>query len=301
MIDFSGQRSTCRTSATGYRTSRPPIALMTPLPSETKNYLNLKRNNDVGNGRRWVTPEAVKRGRAYASQPRLDPAQPGGNMAEMIGSLKDEFPDKYLFAEDLHGKPVDVTIAAMNSDSLVTEGGKKRSVVVTFAGKKKVLVLNKTNAHLINEIFPLAPGESLKSWVGKRITIYPTQTKFKGEVVDCIRVYGSLDLPADKRVYVKQGFSKVAMTLHAVKAGADVKAAVQATRETIDRGAMALGKPFELDPQPATDVLDAWDILGWTTEERKSDSDKWPGGYNDPAYLSHLGALIDQMNAQEAS
>lgn len=63
MIDFSGQRSTCRTSATGHRTSRPPIALTTPLPSETNNYLNLKRNNDVGNGRRWVTPEAVYAGK----------------------------------------------------------------------------------------------------------------------------------------------------------------------------------------------------------------------------------------------
>lgn len=216
-----------------------------------------------------------------------------------IGGLKEEFPDKYLFAEDLNKKAVTLTIGAINKDVLVTAKGKKNGIILTFVGAKKLLVLNKTNASLINEIFPVV--KSLREWVGKRITIFPTQCSLGGETVDCIRIWGSPELPADKEVMVKAGLKRVAWTLHAVKAGADVKAAVQATRETIDRGAMSPGKPFEFDPQPATEVMDAWDILGWTTEERKSDSDKWPGGYNDPAYLTHLGALIDQMNAQEAS
>jgi hypothetical protein len=217
-------------------------------------------------------------------------AEPG------LGSLKDEFPDKYLFAEDLKGKPVDLTIAAMNSDSLVTEAGKKRAVVVTFAGKKKVLVLNKTNAHLINEIFPLAPGESMKSWVGKRITIYPTQTKMKGEVVDCIRVYGSLDLAADKKVWVKQGFSKVAMTLHAVKASPE------RPTSTVTSATTGAVQTTTWDAKPDESIIEAWVALGWTQDEGQKDWHKWtlanPGGTD---YLAHLSTLIDQMNAEEAS
>lgn len=209
-----------------------------------------------------------------------------------LGSLKDEFPDKYLFAEDFLGKPATLTIAKMNSDALVTAAGKKRAVIVTFVGKKKVLVLNKTNAHLINAIFPLAPGESLKTWVGKRVTFYPTQCSMKGEIVDCIRVYGSPDLAADKEVIVQQGLKKVPMKVRAVKAA----------KQAAESGA-PVGATYSVDndPHPATNVLDAWDVLGWTKEEGASDLSKWPGGYSDPAYYSHLSALIDQQNSQEAS
>lgn len=222
-------------------------------------------------------------------------------MENDVGSLKDEFPDKYLFAEDLLGKPATLTIGALNRDDLVTPQGKKRAVIVTFVGKKKLLVLNKTNAHLIDAIFPLAPGESLKSWVGKRITLYPTQCSMKGEIVDCIRVYGSPDLPADKEVMVQQGLKKVPMKLRAIKAGA--KPETNSKPETNQQQSRAADPPADIlaSMNPATDVLDAWDALGWSKEEGAADLSKWPGGYKDPAYLSHLSALIDQMNAQESA
>lgn len=44
---------------------------------------------------------------------------------EAIGGLKEEFPDKYLFAEDLSGKAITLTIGAINKDMLVTSKGKK--------------------------------------------------------------------------------------------------------------------------------------------------------------------------------
>lgn len=202
-----------------------------------------------------------------------------------LGSLKDEFPDKYLFAEDFLGKPATLTIAKMNSDALVTAAGKKRAVIVTFVGKKKVLVLNKTNAHLINAIFPLAPGESLKTWVGKRVTFYPTQCSMKGEIVDCIRVYGSPDLAADKEVLVQQGLKKVPMKVYAVKA---VKAAAKSAEVAPDPTFVSAATPA---------IKERWDILGWTEQE----GEKEMGTYTGTDYLAHLSSLIDQQNAQEAS
>lgn len=206
-------------------------------------------------------------------------------MENDLGSLKDEFPDKYLFAEDLANKKVTLTISAMNADSLVTPKGKKRAVIVTFAGKKKLLVLNKTNASLINGIFPLAPGASLKTWIGKRITLYPTQCQLGGETVDCIRVWGSPDLPADKDILVQQGLKKVTMKLHAV--GGPTEAAKPAT--------VTPDPTFVSTATPA--IRERWDILGWTEQEGEKDL----GAYTGTDYLGHLSALIDQQDAQEAS
>lgn len=211
-------------------------------------------------------------------------------MENEVGSLKDEFPDKYLFAEDLLGKPATLTIGAMNSDSLVTPQGKKRAVIVTFVGKKKLLVLNKTNAHLIDAIFPLAPGESLKSWVGKRITLYPTQCSMKGEIVDCIRVYGSPDLPADKEVMVQQGLKKVPMKLRAIKAGA--KPETNSKPETNQQQSRA-----SFEPDPA--IEEAWSALGWTKDEGQKHMEGFIG--DKETYFGALSALIDQMNAQESA
>lgn len=212
-----------------------------------------------------------------------------------IGGLKEEFPDKYLFAEDLQNKAVTLTIEAINKDVLVTTKGKKNGIILTFKGAKKLFVLNKTNASLINEIFPVV--KSLREWQGKRITIFPTQCQLGGETVDCIRVWGSPDLPADKEVMVKAGLKRVAWKLHAVKAGAPTAA--------VANGEQSANKTSDVrekqEISPTSEVIDAWDILGWTTEERKDDGDRWHGGCNHPTYLTHLGALIDQMNAQEAS
>lgn len=206
-------------------------------------------------------------------------------MENDLGSLKDEFPDKYLFAEDLGNKKVTLTIGAMNADSLVTPKGKKRAVIVTFVGKKKLLVLNKTNACLINAIFPLAPGASLKSWIGKRITLYPTKCSLGGETVDCIRVYGSPDLPADKEVTVQQGLKKVSMKLFAVNNSNTEATKPVASTQTV------------MEPDQA--ILERWDVLGWTREEGRADWTRTGG--SPETYSRHLSALIDQANAQEAS
>ncbi len=95
------------------------------------------------------------------------------------------FPSNYLCAEDLQGRDAVVEIDSVGTDDLRVEGGAtKRSFLIGFRGKQKKLVCNKTNATMIASIH----GQEAKSWVGKRITLYPTKTKLKKEMVPCVRV-----------------------------------------------------------------------------------------------------------------
>jgi hypothetical protein len=56
--------------------------------------------------------------------------------------------------------------------------------VLYFVGKKKGLVLNKTNATKLSAAY----GDETDEWAGKDVILYPDQATFQGRVVDCIRV-----------------------------------------------------------------------------------------------------------------
>lgn len=95
------------------------------------------------------------------------------------------FDAKYVGAWDLPPKGVVVEIEKVAGETLIAEGNKKnRKPVITFKGKEKRFALNKTNAKLIAAMY----GTDTTKWVGKRIAIYPTTTKFGKETVECIRV-----------------------------------------------------------------------------------------------------------------
>ena len=88
---------------------------------------------------------------------------------------------KSLKAEDLQGKARKLRIDSY--DTVTFDGAEK--IVLTFSGAKKGLVLNVTNA---NRIVGNLGTDEMDDWIGKHITIYPTQTKFNDRMVDCIRV-----------------------------------------------------------------------------------------------------------------
>lgn len=90
----------------------------------------------------------------------------------------------YIGAWDLTGDTV-VTIEKVEAGELVSEGNKKsRKPILTFKGAQKKFAVNKTNGKTIARLY----GTDTTKWIGKRITIYPTQTKFGPETVDAIRV-----------------------------------------------------------------------------------------------------------------
>lgn len=97
------------------------------------------------------------------------------------------FDKQYLYAYDLQGRDVTVTIAKVSGGTLTGTGGKSsKKPIVFFNGTKKGLALNITNARTIAAMY----GNSFKSedWIGKKVTLYPARTLFGGTEMDCIRV-----------------------------------------------------------------------------------------------------------------
>lgn len=77
---------------------------------------------------------------------------------------------------------------------LVMQGGiKETKPVLAFAGRKKKLVLNKTNATAIASLH----GDDTGGWIGKPVTLYPTKTKCGRETVDCVRIRSTVNQAAN--------------------------------------------------------------------------------------------------------
>jgi hypothetical protein len=201
-------------------------------------------------------------------------------MAVPESKIKMMYPGEYLEAEDLRGNTVVVTITDINAKELEFEKGKKRAFLLTFTGKKKALLLNVTNAHMIAAIH----GENPNQWRGKRIALYPTTTRLGADTVPCIRVWGSPDQAADIKFRKKIGYKMVSTTLHKSVPTGDVK---QAAPEEHD------DEP-EIDPGPFdVAILEAWSILGWSLEQ----GGKHITAEGRDGYLDKLSGLIDQQNA----
>ena len=105
------------------------------------------------------------------------------------------FPSKWLAAADLKDEPKDVQIKQIiPSEEVGSE--KQKKPILFFKGVEKGLVLNKTNAKRIAKLY----GNDTDEWIGKFITIYPSECDFRDETVQCIRVKPEapkMDEPAD--------------------------------------------------------------------------------------------------------
>jgi hypothetical protein len=92
---------------------------------------------------------------------------------------------EYIYAFDLNGRDVVVTISRVVAGELASTGGRKtKKPIVFFEGKEKGFALNSTNAKTIAGLY----GNYVEKWVGQQITIYPTTTQMGGETVECIRI-----------------------------------------------------------------------------------------------------------------
>jgi len=93
--------------------------------------------------------------------------------------INDLFPSNYLRAADLDGDTV-VTIKSLMKEEF--QG--KDKPLLHFAGSIKPLVLNRTNAETIADLY----GQEVDGWMGQEITLYPTEVDFRGEPTKAIRV-----------------------------------------------------------------------------------------------------------------
>lgn len=85
-----------------------------------------------------------------------------------------------LKAADLQGHEPTVIIASVEMKKF-DQGNK---LVITFEGKKKALVCNKTNANRI----AYAYGTNTDNWIGQEITLFTDLVDFQGKAVEAIRV-----------------------------------------------------------------------------------------------------------------
>ncbi len=96
----------------------------------------------------------------------------------------------FLKAEDLKGLKIRCIISATECDDFFKEG--KENIALTFQGKEKKLLLNKTNANAIASSY----GDEETEWVDKEILMFPSTTEYNGKTVPCIRVM--IDKPEAK-------------------------------------------------------------------------------------------------------
>lgn len=95
--------------------------------------------------------------------------------------MSEAFPSKYLKAADLAGRAHKLVIDGADYAEL---GDGTAKPALTFIGKQKQLILNKTNGSLLAAAF----GDDADKWRGKEIEIYPDKASMQGRIVDCIRV-----------------------------------------------------------------------------------------------------------------
>ena len=90
-------------------------------------------------------------------------------------------PSPHIEASELDGD-TPVTIAKVGFSEVGEE--KVEKGVVFFEEFTRGMVLNRTNLKRIIDHH----GNDTDAWVGKKITLYPSETDFGGRTVPCIRV-----------------------------------------------------------------------------------------------------------------
>lgn len=95
--------------------------------------------------------------------------------------LNEVFSGNYLKAEDLKGRNVRVTIDKV----IVKDFDDGKKIILTFHGKDKSLVCNKTNASIIQEVLG---SDDTDDWEGQSVTLTTKKVEFKGDLVPAIRV-----------------------------------------------------------------------------------------------------------------
>lgn len=95
------------------------------------------------------------------------------------------FPSTYLKASDLQGRSISIVMHSVTMEEI---GGDVKPILFFQdqhgQRKDRGLVLNKTNANIISEMY----GWETDEWSGKPIVIYPARVEFQGKIVDAIRV-----------------------------------------------------------------------------------------------------------------
>ena len=86
-------------------------------------------------------------------------------------SWKDVYPSQWLVADDLQGRQATVRISGVKVEDLrQRDGSKEPRIVLSFAGKSKLLALNKTQAKALEEI---TGTDLFEKWIEAQVILAP--------------------------------------------------------------------------------------------------------------------------------
>ena len=95
-------------------------------------------------------------------------------MSEKKKSMYDGL--RYLYAEQLKGKKVTLTIKAVEEEAIVGDGGRRSTGhVISFAETDKLFVVG--GATVKRQIVMACGTDDPAGMVGKKITLYPVESK----------------------------------------------------------------------------------------------------------------------------
>jgi hypothetical protein len=99
---------------------------------------------------------------------------------------KQNFNYKYTGAYELKsGETKTLTIKRTCSEEVASEKGRIDSCFVAyFENQTKPMILNKTNCKTIEKLY----GPIIENWIGKKIVVESQRVKYKGDMVDALRV-----------------------------------------------------------------------------------------------------------------
>ena len=103
-----------------------------------------------------------------------------------MGHWRKMFDERFIGSWSFEDQPdAKVTIKAIKVEELRTQDGTAaKKPVLYFEKTDKGLVLNKTNAKTIAEMY----GNNTDEWIGKRIVLFRSECMAFGKEVECVRV-----------------------------------------------------------------------------------------------------------------
>ena len=94
--------------------------------------------------------------------------------------ISDAYPSNYLKASDLQGRSTVVTIDRCEIEDI----GDERKPILYFVGKKKGMVLNKTNANNVAVLY----GDDTDDWMNQQVELFEAMVEFQGKTVPALRI-----------------------------------------------------------------------------------------------------------------
>lgn len=122
----------------------------------------------------------------------------------------------YIGAYSLvEGQDLEVQILKVTKEMVKGEGGKQDECTIATLKDQKPLILNKTNCKTIAKLFETP---YIEEWAGKKITLFKSFTKLKGEDVECLRIRDKK--PPQSKAILNQSNPNWEKAIKAVKSGA---------------------------------------------------------------------------------